>query len=46
MKCEFKGCSIWKSIKITSTFYIHEAERKEKKSSDPLDSLNYVTNLN
>ena len=31
MKCEFKGCSIWNGIQITSTFDIHEAARQKKK---------------
>lgn len=36
VKCEFKACSIWKSIKITSTFYIHEAERQKTKNHTTL----------
>lgn len=47
VKCEYKACSIWHSIKITSTFYIHEPERQKKKVIlHPLNSLNYVTNFN
>ena len=55
MKCEFKGCSIWNGIQITSTFDIHEAARQKKKKKNPsppaavilqpLDSLNFVTNF-
>lgn len=53
MKCEFKGCSIWNGIQITSTFDIHEAARQKKKQHSPpaavilqpLDPLNFVTNF-
>ena len=56
MKCEFKGCSIWNGIQITSTFDIHEAARQKKKKKkkpsppaavilQPLDSLNFETNF-
>lgn len=54
MKCEFKGCSIWNGIQITSTFDIHEAARQKKKKQhsppaavilQPLDPLNFVTNF-
>lgn len=39
MKCEFKGCSIWNGIQITSTFDIHEAARqKKKKKTQPTSS--------
>lgn len=45
VKCEFKAALSGRVLRLQAHFTFMRRKGK-KKSSDPLDSLNYVTNLN